>query len=64
MNAQCSSSRSDLRLFVQQHVQQGPVDLDFAFGVAVVFDETQLSNLFMKKLTWVRLVPIISASVS
>ena len=56
----CFIPRFDLGLLVQNHVQQGTMDFQFS----VVFDKTQLRNLFMKKLTRDRVVPIISASVS
>jgi hypothetical protein len=39
---------------------QGIVDVD----LAVVFDEAQFLNLFMKNLTRGRVAPIISASIS
>jgi hypothetical protein len=52
--------RSDLRLVVQNHVQQGIVDLDFS----IVFDKAQFAKSVQKKLTRDRVVPIISASIS
>ena len=45
---------------VQDDAQEGAVDLERA----VVLDESELRNLFMKKFTRERVVPTISASVS
>jgi hypothetical protein len=57
--------RSKLRikkrnLVVEDDVEERTVHVQ----PAVVFQETQFGNLFMKKLTRDRVVPIISASVS
>src|SRR5260370_27091859 len=41
-----SISRGELLLLTQQHIQQGPMDLDFA----VVFDETQLPKLVHEEI--------------
>ena len=46
----------DLGLLVQNHVQQGFMDFESI--------KPNLRNLFMKKLTRDRVVPIISASIS
>jgi hypothetical protein len=56
----CLIPRFDLGLVVQNYIQQGIMDFQFS----VVFDGPNLRNLFMKKLTRDRVVPIISASVS
>jgi hypothetical protein len=45
---------------MQNDIQQWAVDFD----AAVVSNQTQFWNLFIKKLTRERVVPIISASVS
>jgi hypothetical protein len=45
---------------VQDNTQEGSVDVE----TAIVLDEAQFLNLFMKKLTRERVVPIISARVS
>jgi hypothetical protein len=55
----CFIPRFDLRLVVQNHVQQGIMDLKFS----VVFDEAQFAEFVHEKLTRDRVVPIISASV-
>ena len=47
-------------LLVQDNTQEGRIDVD----LAVVLDEAQFLNLFMKKLTRERVVPIISASIA
>jgi hypothetical protein len=53
-------SRFDLGIVVQDHIQQGIMDLEFPLYSI----KPNLRNLFMKKLTRDRVVPIISASVS
>jgi hypothetical protein len=45
---------------VQDDAQESRVDLE----ATVMFDETEFLNLFMKKFTRDRVVPIISASIS
>jgi hypothetical protein len=57
--ANCFIPRFDLRLVVQNHVQQGIMDFFPLYSI-----NPNLRNLFMKKLTRDRVVPIISASVS
>ncbi len=45
---------------MEDHIEEGAMHLQ----LAVVVNEPSLRNLFMKKLTRKRVVPIISASVS